>query len=85
MHPADPDISTQSADAAEIEAARELARFDSPRSWRMVAVAFVAMFVVYGIAYSFGAFFKPMAAEFGAGRSSTSAVFSLTVFVWCVL
>lgn len=72
-------------DADEIEAARELARFDSRRSWRMVAVAFVAMFVVYGIAYSFGAFFKPMAAEFGAGRSSTSAVFSLTVLVWCVL
>ncbi len=62
-----------------------LPRFDSARSWRMVAVAFVAMFVVYGIAYSFGAFFKPMAAEFGAGRSSTSAVFSLTVLVWCVL
>jgi MFS family permease len=72
-------------DAAAIDAARDLARFDSARSWRMVAVAFVAMFTVYGIAYSFGAFFKPMAAEFGSGRSSTSAVFSLTVLVWCVL
>ena len=40
--------------------------FDSQRSWRMVAAAFVAMFAVYGVAYSFGAFFKPMAAEFGA-------------------
>lgn len=78
-------IASSGFDAAAIEAARELARFDSGRSWRMVAVAFVAMFVVYGIAYSFGAFFKPMAAEFGAGRSSTSAVFSLTVLVWCVL
>ncbi|MGB6090951.1 MAG: MFS transporter, partial [Candidatus Binataceae bacterium] len=85
MHTADTDIAAQSADAAAIDAARDLARFDSARSWRMVAVAFVAMFTVYGIAYSFGAFFKPMAAEFGAGRSSTSAVFSLTVFVWCVL
>jgi len=82
---ADPDITAQPADAAEIDAAVALARFDSPRSWRMVAVAFVAMFAVYGIAYSFGAFFKPMAAEFGSGRSSTSAVFSITVFVWCVL
>src|SRR6202045_5001031 len=59
--------------------------FDSPRGWRMVAAAFVAMCAVYGVAYSFGAFFKPMAAEFGARRSATSAVFSITVLVWFVL
>ena len=59
--------------------------FDSPRAWRMVAAAFVAMCAVYGVAYSFGAFFKPMAVEFGAHRSATSAVFSITVLVWCVL
>src|SRR5260370_29874107 len=51
----------------------------------MVAAAFVAMLAVYGVAYSFGAFFKPMAAEFGARRSATSAVFSITVLVWCIL
>ena len=59
--------------------------FDSRRAWRMVAAAFVAMCAVYGVAYSFGAFFKPMAAEFGADRSATSAVFSITVLVWCFL
>jgi MFS family permease len=59
--------------------------FDSPRAWRMVAAAFAAMCAVYAVAYSFGAFFKPMAAEFGAQRSATSAVFSITVLVWCVL
>jgi MFS family permease len=59
--------------------------FDSARSWRMVAATFVALFAVYGVAYSFGAFFKPMAAEFGARRGATSAVFSITVLVWCVL
>ncbi len=59
--------------------------FDSARAWRMVAAAFAAMFVAYGVAYSFGAFFKPMAAEFGAGRSLTSVVFSLTVCVWSTL
>ena len=59
--------------------------FDSTRAWRMVAAAFVAMCAVYAVAYSFGAFFKPMAAEFGARRSATSAVFSITVLVWCVL
>ncbi len=51
----------------------------------MVAVSFLALFTVYGVAYSFGAFFKPMAHEFGAGPGATSAVFSTTVFVWGVL
>ncbi len=67
------------------EAPANLELFDSPRGWRMVAAAFVAMFAAYGVAYSFGAFFKPMAAEFGARRGATSAVFSITVLVWCVL
>jgi MFS family permease len=58
---------------------------DSPQAWTMVAAAFVTMFIVYGVAYSFGAFFKPMAREFGAGPSATSAVFSITVCVWSVL
>lgn len=40
------------------------------------------MFVVFGVAYSFGAFFEPMAAEFGSGAAATSAVFSVTGFVW---
>jgi MFS family permease len=67
------------------EAVPSLELFDSPRAWRMVAAAFVAMCATYAVAYSFGAFFKPMAAEFGAHRSATSAVFSITVLVWCIL
>src|SRR5882757_2006939 len=67
------------------EAIPNLELFDSPRAWRMVAATFVALFATYGVAYSFGAFFKPMAAEFGADRSATSAVFSITVLAWCVL
>jgi len=51
----------------------------------MVTVSFLALFTVYGVAYSFGAFFKPMAAEFGAGPGATSAVFSITVCIWGVL
>ena len=85
MKTADPAATPETACAAEIDAVRMLAEFDSPRAWRMVAVAFAAMFTVYGVAYSFGAFFKPMAAEFGADRSRTSVVFSLTVFIWSVL
>src|SRR5712671_3535280 len=67
------------------EALPSLELFDSPRAWRMVAATFVALFATYGVAYSFGAFFKPMAAEFGADRSATSAVFSVTVLIWGLL
>jgi MFS family permease len=74
------------ADASDTgEPTPSLDLFDSPRAWRMVAAAFVAMGATYSIAYSFGAFFKPMAAEFGADRSATSGVFSITVLVWCIL
>ncbi len=76
---------TERATLLSAEDARALELFDSPRAWRMTAAAFVAMFASYGIAYSFGAFFKPMAAEFGAARSQTSIVFSLTVFVWSMI
>lgn len=58
---------------------------DSARGWAMVAVAFVSMFVVFGVAYSFGAFFDPMAEEFGASTGATSAVFSVTGFAYFLL
>src|ERR1035437_2683843 len=54
---------------------------DSPRAWLMVGVAFLASFVVFGVMYSFGAFFAPMAAEFQASRAATSAFFAITGFV----
>jgi MFS family permease len=48
----------------------------------MAWVAFAVGFVVFGTMYSFGAFFAPMAAEFGAGRAATSAFFSITGLVF---
>ena len=51
---------------------------DSPHAWRMVAAGFLAAFTLFGVVYSFGAFFKPIAAQFGANRSATSAIFSIT-------
>lgn len=51
----------------------------------MVAVAFVSMFTVFGVSYSFGAFFEPMADEFGASPGATSVVFSITAFVYFLL
>jgi len=58
---------------------------DSPHAWRMVAAGFLATFTLFGVAYSFGAFFKPMAAEFGASSSAISAIFSITAFIYFLL
>ena len=40
--------------------------------------AFASMFVVYGIVYSFGAFFDSMAEDFGTGKGATALMFSIT-------
>ena len=58
---------------------------DSPHAWRMVAAGFLATFTLFGVAYSFGAFFRPIAAEFGASRTATSAIFSITAFIYFIL
>ncbi len=58
---------------------------DSKRGWRVVAAGFIATFVLFGIVYSFGAFFHPMAAEFKADREATSAIFSITAFLYFLL
>jgi MFS family permease len=47
-----------------------------------VAATFLATFTVFGINYSFGAFFKPMADEFGSARSATALFFSITTFLY---
>lgn len=55
---------------------------DSRAGWRVVAVAFTAMFTTFGIAYSFGAFLLPVSDELGSGRGATAAVFSLTTLAF---
>jgi MFS family permease len=55
---------------------------DSPRAWGVVAAAFAAMFVAFGIAYSYGAFLDEMRAEFGVGRAAGAAFFSLTSLLY---
>lgn len=55
---------------------------DSRSAWFVVAAAFIAGFVVFGVMYSFGAFFQPMAAEFHANRAETSAFFSITGLIF---
>lgn len=48
----------------------------------MLAAAFLSMFTTFGVAYSFGSFFRSMADEFHAGRAAVSVVFSLTAFLY---
>jgi MFS family permease len=55
---------------------------DSLKGWVAVGFAFISMFICFGVVYSFGAFFDPMASEFKAGSSATSAVFSITTFMF---
>jgi MFS family permease len=55
---------------------------DSPRAWLIVLAAFLSMFTLFAVAYSFGAFVKPMTAEFHAGRAAISAIFSITAFIY---
>ena len=61
------------------------AQVDSPHAWRMAVAAFFTCFTLFGVVYSFGAFFKPMAVEFGADRVHTSAVFSITACIYNLL
>ena len=55
---------------------------DSLKGWVAVGFAFASMFICFGVVYSFGAFFNSMASEFKAGSSATSAVFSITTFIF---
>ncbi len=58
---------------------------DSARAWIVVVSAFLAMFTVFGVAYSFGEFFGPMADEFGTSRSQTAFFFAITTFAYFAL
>jgi len=55
---------------------------DSRYGWVVVAAAFTLMFVGFGAAYSFAAFFAAFEGEFGASRGDIALVFSLCAFLW---
>src|SRR5438105_6240833 len=57
---------------------------DSPQAWVIAFAAFLSMFTTFGVVYSFGAFVKPMAAEFHSSRAAISAVFSITAFIYFI-
>jgi len=51
---------------------------DSTGAWIVVAATFLATFTVFGVVYSFGAFFTSMADDFGTGKGATALMFSIT-------
>ena len=52
-------------------------RRSARRGWMVVASAFVILFVTFGTAYSFTAFFAPLQRTFGASRGDISLAFSI--------
>jgi len=47
----------------------------------IVLICFVNMLLMFGTFYSFGVFFKPLAADFGWTRATTSGAYSLGMFL----
>ncbi len=50
--------------------------------WVVVGATFVVLFMGFGIAYSFGAFFSSLQAEFAANRGQISLIFSISGFLY---
>jgi MFS family permease len=73
MSPAPPRCAAPAADA-------------EPRyGWVVVGACFTALALIFGVSYSFAAFFEPFASEFGAGRAQVSLVFGLSGLLYFVL
>ena len=57
------------------------------RGWYIVGAVHVLLALIFGAAYSFGAFFFSIQAQFGASSFSTASIFSLTALIYyaCLL
>ena len=53
--------------------------------WVVVGASFTALAVIFGVSYSFAAFFEPFASEFKASRAEVSLVFGLSGLTYFVL
>ncbi len=59
---------------------------NEPRyAWVVVWAAFASLVVIFGVAYSFAAFFAPFAGEFAVQRADVSLVFGLSGLIYFVL
>jgi MCP family monocarboxylic acid transporter-like MFS transporter 13 len=58
---------------------------ESPQAWTVVWAAFACVAVIFGVAYSFAAFFRSFGAEFHAERADVSLVFGLSGLIYFLL
>ena len=58
---------------------------EPPYAWVVVWSAFVCVAVIFGVAYSFAAFFRSFGAEFAADRADVSLVFGLSGLIYFLL
>ncbi len=58
---------------------------ESRRAWVVVWATFVCLAVIFGVSYSFAAFFENFAKEFSAQRADVSWIFGLCGLVYFVL
>lgn len=55
------------------------------RGWYIVGAVHILLALIFGAAYSFGAFFTSIQANFDAGRFSTASIFSFTALIYYVV
>jgi len=58
---------------------------DSARGWSMVAATFSLLFLGFGAAYAFTAFFPSLEAEFQASRQDVALIFGISGFLYFLL
>ena len=58
---------------------------ETPYAWVVVWATFVCLALIFGVSYSFAAFFESFAVEFSAQRADVSWIFGLSGFVYIVM
>jgi hypothetical protein len=58
---------------------------EAPGAWHVVWACFVALGVIFGVNYSFAAFFEPLRQQFQATRADVSLIFGVSGLLYFVL
>ena len=58
---------------------------ETPYAWVVVWATFVCLALIFGVSYSFAAFFESFAVEFSAQRADVSWIFGLSGLVYFVV
>ena len=60
-------------------------KMESRKAWVVVWATFVCLSIIFGVSYSFAAFFENFATEFDAKRADVSWIFGICGLVYFVL